>query len=40
MDNYVLLFMGVAALFALGSLIYVAVNLIKETRDEDYYDYE
>lgn len=35
MGNYVLLFMGVSALFALFSLIYVAVDLIRELRNED-----
>lgn len=35
MDNYVLLFMGVAAVFALVSLIYVVVSLIREFRDEE-----
>jgi len=35
MGNYVLLFMGVSALFALVSLIYVAVDLIRELRNED-----
>jgi len=34
MDIYVPIFMGVAALFALGVLIYVAVDLIAEIRNE------
>ena len=40
MGDYVLWFMGGAAIFALASLIYVAVDLIKERLDEeDEYDY-
>ena len=35
MGNYVLLFMGVAAVFALVSLIHVVVSLIREFRDEE-----
>ena len=34
MDIYVLIFMGVAAIFALGTLIYVAADLIAEIRNE------
>ena len=35
---YVILFMGVSALFALASLIYVAVDLIKKSRKEDDFE--
>ena len=38
MDKFVLLFMGVAAIFALGSLIYATVDFVKEMRNRDYYE--
>ena len=38
MDKFVLLFMGVAVIFALSSLIYATVDFVREIRDEDYYE--
>ena len=38
MDTYVIIFMGVTAIFALGSLIYTVVDMIVAKRNESDFD--
>lgn len=33
MDTYVIIFMGIATIFALGSLAYIVLNLIAEKQN-------